>query len=108
MGEPNSMYGAGEDCVGFSAYFTDGGWNDFSCTGYGGDGSPGEEPIGYVCSTPLPPPQPPSPPSSSPPPPSSPPPDTSVAIIVGASVGGVIALIIIILVIWRCTRASGK
>ena len=32
----------------------------------------------------------------------------SVAIIAGASVGGVIALIIIILVIWHCTRASGK
>ena len=34
--------------------------------------------------------------------------DMSVAIIAGASVGGVIALIIIILVIWHCTRASGK
>ena len=32
----------------------------------------------------------------------------SAAIIAGASVGGVIALIIIILVIWHCTRASGK
>ena len=62
--EPNSFAGSNEDCAGFHAYYSDGGWNDFMCSGNDHNG----EPIGYVCSSVKPPPPPPSPPSPPSPP----------------------------------------